>query len=366
MYRWFFRAAGIIFGALVLGCVLYVLFGLRRFSFMRQIREKHGAVSWLLCLLFLVPLGIYSARHLVAGLIILVHLTLFWMIADLLGRFLWHRDKPYLPGALAVAVTFLYLAAGWYLCHHVAVTRYQLETEKNLGRESLRIVQISDSHLGFTLDGEDFAREMEKVQREEPDLVVTGDFVDDDSKRADMERSCEALGSLETTYGVFFVYGNHDKGYFGNRDFGDADLRKCLADAGVIILEDEAAELNEGITLVGRQDRQTAGRASMASLAENIPKERYMIVLDHQPNDFAAEEAAGADLVLSGHTHGGQMIPIGAIGLAMGANDSNYGLTHRGGTDFIVNSGISDWAIPFKTGTFSEIGVIEVRQKGSE
>ena len=82
------------------------------------------------------------------------------------------------------------------------------------------------------------------------------------------------------------------------------------------------------------------------------------MVLDHQPNDYDAEAESGADLVLSGHTHGGQLIPVNLfISLA---NDKTYGMEKRGNTNFIVTSGISDWAIKFKTGCRSEFNVIDV------
>ena len=98
----------------------------------------------------------------------------------------------------------------------------------------------------------------------------------------------------------------------------------------------------------------------MEELTAELDDSRYQIVLDHQPNDQQAQQLCGVDLVLSGHTHGGQMIPIGWIGEAMGANDQTYGLERRGNTCFIVNSGLSDWAIPCKTGTMSEFGVIDI------
>ncbi len=82
-------------------------------------------------------------------------------------------------------------------------------------------------------------------------------------------------------------------------------------------------------------------------------------MMDHQPNDYA-NEAGYADLVVSGHTHGGQLIPIGIIGKLIGAFDRAYGWEKRDGTDFIVTSGISDWAILFKTGTKSEYLIINV------
>ena len=126
------------------------------------------------------------------------------------------------------------------------------------------------------------------------------------------------------------------------------------------ILEDETALLGDGYALIGRRDRSSAGRLSMAELLPG-PSQRFTIVLDHQPNDYDAQAAAGADLVLSGHTHGGHIFPAGLIGLWIGANDATYGLSRRGDTTFIVTSGLSGWAIPFKTGAFSEFVVIDIQ-----
>ncbi len=86
-------------------------------------------------------------------------------------------------------------------------------------------------------------------------------------------------------------------------------------------------------------------------------------MLDHQPNDYDNEAESGADLVLSGHTHGGQLFPLGLFGVLLGSNDKTYGIETRDNTTFIVNSGISDWAIKFKTGTKSEYGVITIKTK---
>ena len=96
-------------------------------------------------------------------------------------------------------------------------------------------------------------------------------------------------------------------------------------------------------------------------LTQNIDKNKYIIMLDHQPNDYDNEEKTGADLVLSGHTHGGQLFPLGLFGVLFGSNDKVYGLEIRDKTTFIVNSGIADWEIKFKTATKSEYGVIDIK-----
>ena len=269
--------------------------------------------------------------------------------------------RRYWAGAAALVLTALYLCCGWYCAHHVFITRYRFETDKDLGRQSLRVALLADSHLGVTLDGEGFARQMERLRAEEPDLVVVvGDFVDDDSTREDMLRACQALGELRPPLGIYFTYGNHDKGYFRYREFSERELRDALAENGVTILQDEKVLLNGRVYVIGRQDRTARNRAGMEELTAGLDGSAYMILLDHQPNDYDSEAASPVDLVLSGHTHGGHIFPCGIIGLLTGANDRRYGTETRNGTEFVVTSGISGWAIPFKTGAISEMVIIDI------
>ena len=271
------------------------------------------------------------------------------------------RFRPYWTGIFVLIFTAAYLIYGYLNVNHVRETTYRVETEKSIGVPSFRIALIADSHLGTTLDGERFAREMERIQKTSPDiLVIAGDFVDDGTLTEDMVRACEALGEMKTTYGVYYVFGNHDKGYFHSRSFDEQDLRVELQKNHVTILEDEVVEIGDGILLAGRQDASEESRKTAAEVLEGQDKQKYIIMLDHQPNDYGAEEKAGADLVLSGHTHGGQMIPITFVGELLGVNDSTYGRKNRGNSVFIVTSGISDWAIKFKTGTISEYVLIDV------
>ena len=344
----------------------YLLFCFHRFSFLAKLGAAHPALSWLCALLLVALLGLFARINVPTLVVVLLHLPIAFLLCGalaLLFEKLTGRAVPYdLRGACALLLTAVWLTAGWINAHRVSETDYALQTGKAV--EPLRLALVADAHLGVTLDGEGFGREMERIQSLHPDLVViAGDFVDDDSSRADLTRACEALEALKTRYGVFYVYGNHDRGYFDSRDFSAADLRHALEEAGVTILEDACVPIGEGYTLIGRRDRSDAGRAPMRELTAGLDAKRYWIVLDHQPNDYAAEAAAGADLVLSGHTHGGHMFPAGQLGLLMHANDFNYGLTTRGDTSFIVTSGISGWAIPFKTGTRSEFVVIDIERQ---
>ena len=276
----------------------------------------------------------------------------------------------YYAGAAACIITFVFLSIGEFNARHVWIKQYEIETTKDVG-SGVRVAALSDSHLGYTLSGKKFAREMEKLQEYSPDMLfIIGDFVDDDTSREDMVAACEALGKLKTTYGVYYVYGNHDRGYYSSRDFNEYDLLIQLRKNGVNVLEDKLETITLGsddggepavLTIAARKDRSRNDRMSVTELMSGADPDSYVIMLDHQPNDYENEAAAGPDLVLSGHTHGGQMFPVNLIGQALGANDRNYGHERRNNTDFIVTSGIAEWAIPFKTCTRSEIILLDIK-----
>ena len=103
-------------------------------------------------------------------------------------------------------------------------------------------------------------------------------------------------------------------------------------------------------------------RINRKSITEGLDSDKFSIVLDHQPQDYDAQAASGVDLVLSGHTHGGQLFPLMTIEnhSNLASDDRVYGYEKRDNTNFIVTSGISDWAIKFKTGCKSEYLLIEI------
>ncbi len=367
---WYAIFAGM-FAALLVG-IGYLGARLGRASLALKIAGGSRGKRWLIGLLPVILLSVigYGSLGMINTAIVIVHTLCIWLLLEGANKILEKiRGKKteydrFILAALVILI--LYFIWAWYGAHHIQATRYTVKTEKNV--ENLRVVQISDSHLGTTFDGEGFARAVQLVQAEDPDVVViTGDFVDDDTMKNDMVRACEALGTLRTRYGVYFVFGNHDKGYYNNqrRGYNAADLIKELEKNGVVVLEDEIVTLGEDYYLVGRQDKSEEllyGRKSMEELTSDLDDARYQIVLDHQPSDFAAQKETGVDLVLAGHTHGGQFFPINYLGELTGLNDMTYGIRRNGGTTFEVSSGISDWAIKFKTGCISEHVVLEIGQ----
>lgn len=343
----------------------YLVRMLRKLSFLDRLPKKW--LSWLAASLILAAFAVTLSLVLspINMLICLLHLAAFRLLWDGIGWILrkWTKWKCGYDGKAlgALVLTVVYLGLGWYSAHHVAQTQYQFQSSKV--SQPLRIVQFSDSHIGVTFDAEGFAAQLEQINARDPDIVViTGDFVDDNTSRQDMLGACKALEGLRTSYGVYFVYGNHDKGYYsaGSRGWSAKELEEALEESGVVILEDEAVALPGGYTLIGRQDASHRQRASMEALMDLAEPGSYSIILDHQPTDYPAQAAAGADLVLSGHTHGGQMLPVTYVGQWFGLNCRTYGHERRDSTDFIVSSGIASWELRFKTGCISEFVVIDL------
>ena len=357
--------------------LLYISFRAARFQPVLKIVRGKKWLARLLCLVFFAALtgAMWAIWNMMNAIACMIHLILIWLLFDLasfiIGKIRKRKWKHYWAGLSAIIFCILWLTWGWVGAHYVRTTTYTFHTLKL--EQDMRIVQFSDSHVGATFHAEGLLRHIEKINAMNPDVVVvTGDFVDNDTSREDMLASCDALGQVTAPKGVLFVYGNHDKARYGpsNGGWTGEELRSRLEANGVIILEDAAFSINEQLCIAGRKDRSDSqrrgGRISAEQLLSSVDHDQYIIVLDHQPNDFDAEAAAGADLVLCGHTHAGQFIPIDHVGEWIGENDLRYGHEKRQDTDFIVTSGISNWAFKFKTSACSEYVVIDLVAHGTK
>ncbi|MBR5636247.1 MAG: metallophosphoesterase [Pseudobutyrivibrio sp.] len=343
------------------GGTIYMVHSVSRFAIIKNKLIAFWVIIIVLCF-FLYKLSWINA------LTIAIYSAFFFLFFGFVEQIVEKKTKKkasiHWAGLCAILCSILYLGIGYYLCVTVVEKDYTLTTNKNI--DDIKIAMFADSHIGTTFDGDGFAKHLETIVNQNPDiLLIPGDFVDDGTKRIDMEKACEALGKLNLKYGVYYAYGNHDEGYFNHRDFSNQDLADCLKKNGVHILEDESTLIDDKFYIVGRLDKGVSpNRKTIKQLVAPLDSRKYIIVLDHEPADYDAEAETSSDLVLSGHTHGGQMIPIRHIGVLVGVNDATYGYERRGATDFIVTSGISDWALKFKTGTRSEFVIIDIKQAG--
>lgn len=112
--------------------------------------------------------------------------------------------------------------------------------------------------------------------------------------------------------------------------------------------------------LIGRKDYENKNRLSIDTLTKDIDKNKYMLVINHQPTDYKNESNSNMDLVLSGHTHVGQLIPLDILSPYVSDNDNVYGYKKINNTNFIVTSGIADWEIKLKTGCIAEYVIIDI------
>jgi len=334
------------------------------FSFINSaaIRKVSAVLS-----VVIVGIILWKTLNMTNTIVVAVHVAVFMLLGDLIGLIIRKGFgagvSPRIVDLCAISACLVYLIIGWILMHGMWETDYSVSTDKNIGQ--LRIAQIADSHIGAGFNGEGFAKRLAKIQETNPDiLVITGDFVDDDSMKQDMLDACEALSNFKTKYGVYYCLGNHDMGYYdsSHRGYTGDELIAELEKAGVVVLRDEAVLVDDRFYVIGRLDADygRASRLDTSELIKDLDKDKYMIVLDHQPTDYDGEAAAGVDLVLSGHTHGGQLWPLEYIQPIVSENNNVRGYERRGTTDFIVTDGISDWAVKFKTGCKSEFNIIDI------
>lgn len=399
------------FVAFIAACI-YLITRVRKFAWVGKLAKDRKwldiLISVLVCAVFILVLSLTMGY--INAIIVTIYMILFWLVCELV---FWlagkvknrtklaaddttksntikndiaenntaesntergvktQKRKIYYAGITAIVVTIVYMSWGWYQAHNVWQKDYTIHTDKAVG--SIKLALISDSHTGTTFDGDGFAEHVKEIQAQEPDAVlIAGDFVDDDTSLSDMKKCCEALGTLDTKYGVYYVFGNHDKGYYASerRGYDGDDIVAELEKNGVTVLQDETVLLDDSFYITGRQDLSEVtdrggSRADIEDLVKDLDDDKYQIVMDHQPADYANEKAAGVDLVLSGHTHGGQMLLMKLFQeiTGMGGNDQIYGLEDLDGSDFLVTSGISDWAIKFKTGCRSEYVIINIQGK---
>lgn len=215
--------------------------------------------------------------------------------------------------------------------------------------------QISDLHIGGLIEENVVRGIVEQINALEPDFIVlTGDIVDTEVQK--VPKAIDALAQLKAPLGVYFILGNHE--YF----HGIAPLINALKSRGIILLENACVQLQKGetqVNLAGVYDvfgrRIKALEPNLEEALKNRKQQSPLILLAHQPK-FALEvkEEHNVDLILSGHTHGGQIFPFSLLVRL----DQPYlaGLyQHNKRTQIYVNRGTGFWGPPMRILASAEI-----------
>ena len=327
-----------------------------------------------------------------SSLIILLYLFMLFLALDVvslvlhftrpsLGDRLWVsflRDS--LPGTLCV-LGFMVALFTYANLHYLNKVRVPMEIDsKGKVTRPLKIVLMSDLHLGYHNGRAEFAKWVDKVNAEQPDLVlIAGDIIDISVRPVLEENVAKEFHRLQAP--VYACLGNHE--YYS----GEPRAQQFYLNAGIHLLRDSVVTLPDygNLTIIGRDDRTNVGRKSVAELVPTPNPSRgeggldtlstaeanqtplpsggvvggYRLLLDHQPYHLDRTAAAGVDFQFSGHTHYGQVWPISWIEDAI--YECAYGMLTKGNTRIYVSSGIGIWGGKFRIGTQSEYVVLMLK-----
>lgn len=258
-------------------------------------------------------------------------------------------------------LTMIVAAAGYLLGGLIGGLRRPALVFENInlgGSELFRIVQLSDVHVGLGIKKAFVQECVDRINALEPDMVViTGDLVD---RKIDyIAEDLSPLSTLKSRHGTYFVTGNHE--YFHDVHNVVEHLRERL---GITVLDNANLPIAGRFNLVGINDliskRMGVMPYDIEKAFEGVDGDLKTIVLAHQPKSVSVMQHVEYDLMLSGHTHGGQIFPFGLLVMI----DQPYLAGHYrvdGRKQIYVSRGTGYWGPPLRLLAPSEISVLDVR-----
>ena len=286
-------------------------------------------------------------------LIALLYLLLTFLVLDI-GRLIHIVPAPFLKDSVWGTVSVAIFIGGLLLYGNIHYNeKYResitLKTTKPLSRP-VKAVLLSDLHLGYHNRNSDLQHWVDIINKEKPDMVlIAGDIIDRSIRPLEVENMAETFKGINAP--VIACLGNHE--FFA----GVPNSLKFYKDAGITLLRDSSIVLGS-IQIIGRDDRMNMRRHKTAQLVENLDRDKYTILLDHQPYNLEETEQNGIDFQLSGHTHHGQIWPLSLI--TESVYECASGSWKRGNTHYYISSGLGIWGGKFRIGTRSEYVVATI------
>lgn len=343
------------------------------------VRTVFSWVFWLLAASFIVGQILERGNpHLVSSIVsgigstwlaVLWYSFLLVLVVDvvrLLNNFLHFIPANFMsthltPVSLLVGgavLIFIVVTAGYINAAYPRVHTIDVQVNKSVpGKKELTVALLSDVHMGFIIRNGRVSRMIDNINATHPDLVIfAGDLVDHNPKpvvQGDMGRH---FAKIKAPLGVYAVTGNHE--FIGHPEVS-VDY---LSQYGVKYLRDTLIDI-AGIQLAGREDvtkKRFVGedRKPLAELLQKMAADKPLILIDHQPVDYTEAQRLGVDLMLSGHTHEGQLWPFKILTQKIyGLQD---GLMKRGNANFYVSPGYGTWGPPVRIGNRPEIALIRI------
>ena len=260
----------------------------------------------------------------------------------------------------ALAVFFTTMVIGHRNVRYPRVM-YQKYTVKRLVPEGaqpekrMRLVFFSDLHIGEAMTPDYIARAVKLIQDQQPDLILCGgDFIDHRAVYAYDPRVMASLRSLHAPLGVYYVLGNHEY-----RDDLEANIRWVSEVGGTLLRDSIAFPGNGPLTLIGRDDWVNGNRKPFEVIAnEADPLRGPVVLMEHTPASIDSIGDSPVDLILCGHTHGGQIWP-GQL-MVWWRYGMVSGTRPVGEREVCISSGIGSAGATYRVGTRSEIRVYDL------
>lgn len=283
--------------------------------------------------------------------------------------------------ALCVVLTVCILICLWivlYDTHHFVIKKYAFQSAKI--KKNTRIVMLSDLHN--CRYGEDNALLFEKITEQNPDLILLAGDMITASNREKMQHTFRFLKKLCETYPVYYTYGNHEQKILQNREYQKAadNFEKEKESAGIRIFNNEHCFLKDrGISLYGllldhsyfqRFTTKDMPEEYMDALLGKPDPDTYCVLIAHNPDYFPEYAKWGADLVLSGHIHGGIIrFPFlgGFISPAVRFFPKyDGGLFRENNTSMVLGRGIGTHAPKVRLFNPGELVVVDLLTEGNK
>ena len=300
---------------------------------------------------------------------------------DLIGLFIPRKDQSILAaaGVMILAAVMIFTVYGSIHARQIDTMDYAVTVDKACaGRKELKVALAADLHLGYNSGLSQVKKMVKQINRGKPDLVcIAGDIFDNEFRAVkDPEKIEKELRKIQSTYGTYACWGNHDIGekILGGFTFGtkkapdnDRQMEEFLSRSGIRLLDDKTILIGGSFYLAGRKDPSKAGkmgeqRRNAEDLLKDCDLTKPVIVMDHEPKELKQLSEAGTDLDLSGHTHDGQIFPGNLVTGMMWENSCGY--KKIGNMNSVVTSGAGVWGPPLRVGTKSEVCQITVRFSG--
>ncbi|OEH83254.1 hypothetical protein BCR26_10650 [Enterococcus rivorum] len=312
---------------------------------------------------FVGKLGSYWFAFLLTALVVFGLTGVFYRIASKLMPLSDQNETLITLGALLFIL--LFIGYGFWQGQAIKTAHYQVNIDKRAksDKKNLRAVLISDVHLGYINDEKKFEKIVTKINALHPDIVlISGDLFDGNYEALqEPQKIIKELNRLNANYGTYLCWGNHDAGETFKK------MKALVAKTDITLLEDEIAIVEDTFLIAGRKDSRPIGsqdgkRQSIEKQLKAAREDLPVIILDHQPSTIN-EYGGNVDLIVSGHTHQGQVFPFNLVTNAYFTVDYGYYRKENVAPQVVVSSGVGVWGPPMRVGTQSEIVAIDIKLK---